>query len=71
MTAFPEFAIPADVGQERVFPISTPAPLHLSQRLCCSAPLGSASQCEKIYVAGTRAFTRERKSSYELGAGDF
>jgi hypothetical protein len=24
MTAFPEFAIPADVGQERVFPVSTP-----------------------------------------------
>ena len=23
MTAFPEFAIPADVGQERVFPVST------------------------------------------------
>ena len=26
---------------------------------------------EKIYVAATRAYTRERKSSYELGAGDF
>ena len=26
---------------------------------------------EKIYVAATRAHTRERKSSYELGAGDF
>jgi hypothetical protein len=26
---------------------------------------------EKIYVAAARAYTRERKSSYELGAADF
>ena len=26
---------------------------------------------EKIYVAARRAYTRERRSSYELGAGDF
>jgi len=26
---------------------------------------------EKIYVAARRAYTRERRKSYELGAGDF
>jgi hypothetical protein len=29
------------------------------------------SNREKIYVAAMRAYTRERKSYYELGAGDF
>ena len=39
MTAFPEFVIPADVGQERVFPISTAgatAPISAVMLFGCS-----------------------------------
>jgi hypothetical protein len=71
MTAFPEFAIPADVRQERVS--------RFRLRRHCTYLSGYVVRLLSVQRAnakrstwqGTRAFTRERKSSYELGAGDF
>ena len=61
MTAFPEFAIPADVGQERVFPVS-------NSRRHCTYLSGYVVRPLSVQRANAKRSTWQRRGRLSVSA---